>query len=88
MDNAPTLPFDADTEVKTMIDIARFSAAQLLALHASVTEELRRRKITRSSNNPTGDLAKHFVGHRRAIQTHIWTLSDRMGHVTRLRAAG
>ena len=45
---------------KTMIDIARVTAAQLLALHASVAEELRRRGITRSSNNPTGDLAEYL----------------------------
>jgi hypothetical protein len=32
----------------------------LLALHARVTEELRKQGITRSSNNPTGDLAEYL----------------------------
>ena len=57
----PTLSFDADTEIKNDDrDIARVTAAQLLALHASVAEELRRRGITRSSNNPTGDFAEYL----------------------------
>jgi hypothetical protein len=33
---------------------------QLLALHARVSDELRARGITRSSNNPTGDLAEYM----------------------------
>jgi hypothetical protein len=32
----------------------------LLAIHAQVGEELRERGITRSSNNPTGDLAEYL----------------------------
>jgi hypothetical protein len=42
------------------IDISEFSAAALLALHAQVAEEIRARGITRSSNNPTGDLAEYL----------------------------
>ncbi|TVR11503.1 MAG: hypothetical protein EA385_01255 [Salinarimonadaceae bacterium] len=40
------------------MDIGRLTAAELLALHAKVAEELRGRGIVRSSNNPTGDLAE------------------------------
>lgn len=36
------------------------SALQLLKLHALVGETLRSRGITRTSNNPTGDLAEHL----------------------------
>lgn len=41
-----------------MIDLAPLGAAELLKLHARVSDELRVRGITRSSNNPTGDLAE------------------------------
>lgn len=43
-----------------MMDIGNLSADQLLALHARITEELRDRGVTRSANNPTGDLAEHL----------------------------
>lgn len=36
------------------------SISQLLALHASVIEELRERGVLRSANNPTGDLAEYL----------------------------
>lgn len=36
------------------------TAAELLALHAQVGEELRARGVVRSANNPTGDLAEHL----------------------------
>jgi hypothetical protein len=39
---------------------SNLSAIELLKLHAEVAEELRTRGITRSSNNPTGDLAEHL----------------------------
>jgi hypothetical protein len=42
------------------MDITGFSPKELLALHATVAEELRTRGITRSSNNPTGDLAEYL----------------------------
>ena len=42
------------------IDLSEFSPAGLLALHAQVADELRARDITRSSNNPTGDLAEYL----------------------------
>jgi hypothetical protein len=43
-----------------MIDVSGFSPKELLTLHATVAEELRSRGITRSSNNPTGDLAEYL----------------------------
>ena len=36
------------------------SIADLLALHSAIMEELRRRDVLRSANNPTGDLAEHL----------------------------
>jgi hypothetical protein len=42
------------------MDFAKMTSADLLALHARVAEELRTRGITRSSNNPTGDLAEYL----------------------------
>jgi hypothetical protein len=42
------------------MDVTQFSPKELLTLHATVAEELRTRGITRSSNNPTGDLAEYL----------------------------
>src|SRR5690349_21725978 len=36
----------------------KLTPAQLLAMHADIAEELRRRGILRSANNPTADLAE------------------------------
>jgi hypothetical protein len=44
----------------TIIELANLSPKELLALHASIGEELRTREITRSSNNPTGDIAEYL----------------------------
>jgi len=41
-------------------DLGQFSAVQLLKLHAKIAEALRARGITRTSNNPTGDLAEYL----------------------------
>jgi hypothetical protein len=43
-----------------MEDLSHLAPLQLLALHASVSDELRARGITRSSNNPVGDLAEYI----------------------------
>jgi hypothetical protein len=43
-----------------VIDLSHLTAVELLALHSRVAEGLRKRGITRSSNNPTGDLAEHL----------------------------
>jgi hypothetical protein len=40
------------------MDISQLNPLQLLALHAQIAAELRKRGITRSFNNPTGDLAE------------------------------
>src|ERR1017187_3181626 len=42
------------------LDLAHLGPAQLLALHARLGDELRARGITRSCNNPTGDLAEYL----------------------------
>jgi len=42
------------------MDISQLSPLQLLALHAQIGDELRTRGITRSCNNPTGDLAEYL----------------------------
>src|ERR1035437_10194926 len=41
-------------------DLTTLGPLELLALHARVMDELRARGITRSSNNPTGDLAEYI----------------------------
>lgn len=41
-----------------MIEIDHLPSIDLLRLHAQVGDALRSRKITRSANNPTGDLAE------------------------------
>ena len=40
------------------INMGSLSVAELLKLHSQVSEELRDRGVTRSSNNPVGDLAE------------------------------
>jgi hypothetical protein len=42
------------------MDLSGFSPSALLALHAQIADELRSRGITRSSNNPTGNLAEYL----------------------------
>jgi len=42
------------------VNLSDLTPAQLLALHAKLGDELRSRGITRSSNNPTGDLAEYL----------------------------
>jgi hypothetical protein len=42
------------------MDLSGLSPSALLALHAQVADELRSLGITRSSNNPTGDLAEYL----------------------------
>ena len=43
-----------------MDDLKRASVSHLLETHASIMDELRRRGVLRSANNPTGDLAEHL----------------------------
>jgi hypothetical protein len=43
-----------------MIEFTALSPADLLRLHAGISEELRQRGIVRSSNNPVGDLAEYL----------------------------
>lgn len=43
-----------------MTELGILTSSQLLALHAEIMEELRVRGVTRSSNNPTGDLAEYL----------------------------
>jgi hypothetical protein len=43
-----------------MFELSRLTPIELLRLHADIAEDLRARGITRSSNNPTGDLAEYL----------------------------
>lgn len=43
-----------------MVTLNEMTSAQLLALHGDIAEELRRRGILRSSNNPVADLSEHL----------------------------
>jgi hypothetical protein len=42
------------------LDLSDQTTSQLLLLHTEVADELRKRGITRNSNNPTGDLAEYL----------------------------
>ena len=50
------------------MNITELSSRDLLALHAQIGEVLRERKILRSSNNQTGDLAEHLFCIARGLQ--------------------
>lgn len=50
------------------MNLVNFAPPELLALHAKVGDELRARGITRSANNPSGDLAEYLFC--RAFQWH------------------
>lgn len=43
-----------------MIDLSRKSIAELLKLHADVSEALRDRRAVRTANNPTGDYGEYL----------------------------
>lgn len=43
-----------------MTDLAVLTSIELLALHARIADELRHRGVTRTSNNPVGDLAEYL----------------------------
>jgi len=57
-----------------IMNLSGLSPVQLLALHARLSDELRDRGITRSSNNPTGDVAEYLFckafGWTRAGNSH------------------
>lgn len=43
-----------------LVSLRNLTPPQLLLMHAKVSEELRRRGVTRSTNNPAGDVAEHL----------------------------
>ena len=45
---------------EAQVDLQSAELRELLALHAAIGEELRRRGVLRSANNPTGDLAEYL----------------------------
>jgi len=47
-----------------MIDVKNLDAEKLLQLYGNLMEELRRRKLVRSSNNPVSDYAEKIVCER------------------------
>jgi hypothetical protein len=53
------------------VDLSILTPPQLLVLHSEIGDELRRRGITRSSNNPTGDLAEYLF-----CKTFGWKQAD------------
>src|SRR5215472_9309865 len=57
-----------------MAELAKLSTRELLTLHAKIAEELRERGITRTANNPTGELAEYLFcaafGWARAGKSH------------------
>lgn len=53
------------------MDLTGLTPPQLLVLHSELADELRARGITRSSNNPTGDLAEYLF-----CRAFIWEQAD------------
>jgi hypothetical protein len=53
------------------MDLNALTPPELLVLHSRVSEQLRARGITRSSNNPTGDLAEYLF-----CKAFGWTQAD------------
>jgi hypothetical protein len=55
-------------------ELPKLSSKELLTLHAKIANELRERGITRTANNPTGDLAEYLFctafGWARAGNSH------------------
>ena len=43
-----------------MTDLSKLKSSELLALHADLSDELRQRKLVRTSNNPVGDYAEYL----------------------------
>jgi hypothetical protein len=54
------------------MELSRLSVSALLALHGEVSDALRARGITRSSNNPVGDLAEYLF-----CRTFDWKQADK-----------
>ena len=52
-------------------DLATLSPLELLRLHSSIGDQLRERGLTRSSNNPVGDLAETLF-----CEAFDWTMAD------------
>jgi len=42
------------------MNVENLSVPELLVLHSQIAEELRRRSITRTANNPTGDFSEYL----------------------------
>ena len=69
---------------RSEMDISQLEPAELLALHAQVSDALRARGITRSSNNPAGDLAEYLF-----CKAFSWTQADNSkAHIDALGADG
>jgi hypothetical protein len=52
------------------LDTSQLTSPELLKLHAGIAEELRKRGISRSANNPTGELAEYLF-----CKAFGWTLA-------------
>ncbi|MCA8332668.1 hypothetical protein [Burkholderia cepacia] len=58
----------ASSTSSTTTDLSGASITDLLAAHCAVLEELKRRGVTRSGNNPTGDYAEWLVASKLALR--------------------
>jgi hypothetical protein len=54
----------------TLLDTSQLTSPELLKLHAGIAEELRKRGISRSANNLTGELAEYLF-----CKAFGWTLA-------------
>ena len=57
-----------------MSELKGVSLRDLLGLHAGTMEELRRRGVARSANNPTGSLAEFLF-----CRAYSWEQADTLG---------
>ena len=70
-----------------MPDLSTLTPVELLAIHAAHCEELRRRGLSRSSNNPVGDLAEYlfckaFGWKQAALSVRDADATDNSGFIT------
>src|SRR6266403_852679 len=58
----------------TQMNVETLTVPELLLLHTRIGEELRKRGVTRSANNPTGDLSEYLFckafGWKQAANSH------------------
>jgi len=65
-----------------IVDLTAATPADLLRLHAGIADELRRRDLVRSSNNPAGDYAEYLF-----CRAFGWTQAEKSARAADARCA-